>query len=126
MWLLDVAADLSEGFVVPRVETEAFLERSLKSLGLSEKETFEFVVFWAPKLLKNAQNAVTFLTDSYAASCPLKVDPKPETEIRVFMLWREAEAGETLRRQELKTRERVGFTLVEWGGAKVGKRVSAK
>jgi hypothetical protein len=123
---LHLRPDMSEGSVVPRAETAAFLERSVRSLGLSEKEAFEFVVFWAPKLRKNAVNAVTFLTESYATACPLIVEPKPDTEIRVFMLWREAEAGERLRPQELKSPERVGFTLVEWGGGKVSKRVSAK
>jgi hypothetical protein len=68
---------------------------------------------------------VTFLTKSYDAECPLVVEPKPATTIRVFMVYRVVAAGTTLKPQVLETPERVGFTLVEWGGAKLSSKLNA-
>jgi hypothetical protein len=80
----DLVPYRSEGFVVPPAKTEAFLERSLRSLGLSAKRMSDLVVFWAPKLRKNPQKAVMFLTEPYPTSSPPIVEPKPDREIRVF------------------------------------------
>jgi hypothetical protein len=81
-----------------------------------------FVILGAPKQPKNA---VSVLTESYTAACPLIVEPQPNTQFRYFMLWREAAAGETLRPQELKFLEAVGLPRVEWGRAKIGTGVGS-
>jgi hypothetical protein len=65
------------------------------------------------------ENAVSVRTESYAAACSLIVESQPDTQIRDFMSWREAASGETLRPQKLRSLEAVGFTRVEWGGAKI-------
>ena len=40
------AYDLKEGFVVAGADTEAFLEDTLKTLGLTDKEANEFIIYW--------------------------------------------------------------------------------
>ena len=77
-------------------------------------------------MMKHVLNAVTFLTKEYDEACPLEIEPKPMTVIRVFLVYRAVEAGMKLKPQVLSAPERVGFTVVEWGGAKLSPRLEAK
>lgn len=51
--------------------------------------------------------------DKYA---PLEIHPKPETVIRAFLDFEGFEQYQELSPQYLKKTERIGFTVVEWGG----------
>lgn len=114
-----IAKNLTNGYVVPNEETAAFLEEKLAALGLNEKEANEFIIYWLPQMEQHAYNAVYFAFDEYAASSELHISPKPDTEIRIMMLWEPLKAPIDLAPQLLpETPERKGFTAVEWGGAK--------
>lgn len=47
---------------------------------------------------------------------PLRVNPNPTTVIRVFLDAKGLDTPITLTPQTFTKPERVGFTLVEWGG----------
>jgi hypothetical protein len=114
--------DLSRGFVVSRARTESFLEESLEKLGLNAAESALFIQYWGRKLRKSAWNFITFVgMEGYARRYPLRIEPAPETTLRVFMAYKGVSEGECVgvREQELKGTERRGFTVVEWGGGKV-------
>jgi hypothetical protein len=114
-----IAENLSEGFVVQGDESAAFLEQKLMELGLNYKEANEFIIYWLPQLEQNKYNAIYFAFDEYEASSELHITPKPETIIRIMMLWEPLEDEIELQPQILpKTPERKGFTAVEWGGTK--------
>ena len=49
----------------------------------------------------------------------LTVTPTPDTVIRVFMAWRPLTEPVAIEPQEWTAPERIGFTLVEWGGTEV-------
>ena len=50
----------------------------------------------------------------------LRVEPQPDTVIRVFMAWKPLPAPVEVAPQHLpQGPERRGFTLVEWGGAQL-------
>lgn len=114
-----VKFDMEKGFVVAGNETEAFLEEALATLGLTEKEANEFIIYWAPQMENNNYNLITFQDEVYAESAKLEVTPKPDTLIRVFMAWQGLDKKIEIELQELKTVTREGFTVVEWGGAEV-------
>lgn len=111
--------DLSRGFCVKGEDTAAFLEDSLARLGLTRREANEFIVYWLPLMEANAYNIISFQTDIYTDAAKLEVSPAPDTLIRVFMAWQAADSYAELPEQELTAPERTGFTVVEWGGAKV-------
>ncbi len=115
----DTEYDFSEGFCVAGEDTAAFLESSLAALGLNAREANEFIVFWLPRMQDNAYNLVSFQTDAYTDSAPLTVSPEPDTVLRVFMAYQPLTAPVEVPEQELAGAERVGFTLVEWGGTEV-------
>lgn len=111
--------DMSEGFCVKGEDTAAFLEESLKKLGLNRREANEFIVYWLPLMEQNPYNIISFQTDSYTNAAALEIEPVPDTLIRVFMAWKATDAFVDLPGQELSAPERNGFTVVEWGGTEV-------
>lgn len=114
---------LNEGAVMKGENTIAFLEESLETLGLNRREANEFIMYWLPRMENNAYNLIHFSTDEYAAMAPLDIDPKPETLIRVMMVFQPLETPLAIPEQDLKPlgKLRSGFTVVEWGGKEVNR-----
>ena len=50
---------------------------------------------------------------------PLNITPKPDTLIRVMMNFKGVKSYKELEPQELIRPERIGFTVVEWGGSEL-------
>ncbi len=113
----DIEYDMSKGFVVAGSDTATFLEEKLAILGLTEKETNEFIIYWLPQMENNAYNLISFQSDVYTDSAKLTITPEPDSVLRVFMAWQPLEEKIEIEEQELKGIERTGFTVVEWGGA---------
>ncbi len=115
----DIEFDMSKGFVVSGDATASFLDEKLETLGLNREERNEFIVYWLPKMQENAYNFITFQTDVYTDYAKLKVDPEPDSMIRVFMAYKPLRENKKITEQKLETPERKGFTVVEWGGCEV-------
>ena len=115
----NVPYDMTEGFVVAGEDTEKFLEESLKTLGLTDKEANEFIIYWLPRMENNAYNLISFQQEVYTDNAVLTVDPAPDTVLRVFMAYQPLEFPIRVLPQKLESAERIGFTLVEWGGTEV-------
>lgn len=110
----------TDGFVVKGEETSIFLEGVLKQQGLNDREINEFIIYWLPKLEKNKYNYIRFETEEEINSyMKLDVNPKPDTVIRVWMTYKPLNKKIKVEEQILKTPERKGFTVVEWGGSSI-------
>jgi len=120
-WEADISAqyDMSKGFCVKGEETSLFLEYALDKLGLNRKEANEFIVYWLPLMQNNPYNLISFQTSAYTDAAELKINPAPDTLIRVFMAWQALDAFVEIEEQELSCPMREGFTVVEWGGTEV-------
>ena len=115
-----VQKTINSGFIVKQTETISFLEDKLDQLGLSEREANEFIIFWLPILNQNEANLIHFDTEHYTKHAILNIDPKPETLIRIMMLYSPIETGFQIPQQIIPPKaERKGFTVVEWGGHKI-------
>jgi len=111
--------DFSEGFVIRGREVERFLLEKLPLLGLTPREYNDFISYWAPQMINNEYNLVTFATTQYEKLAKLTVSPALDTAIIVHMVWKPIHAPVAVREQILpRTPERNGFTLVEWGGTR--------
>ena len=115
----DTEYDFSEGFCVAGEDTAAFLEDTLKQLGLTRREANEFIVYWLPKMEANPYNLIAFQGEAYTDRAELTVSPAPDTLIRVFMAWKPLKNAVEIVPQELTSPNRCGFTVVEWGGAEI-------
>ena len=109
-----------EGFVIRGEDTAAFLEEKLALLGLTEREAEEFIVYWLPRLEENEWNYIRFaVPEEIAAEMPLEIYPRPDSLIRVLMLYKGMDAPVEVAEQALETPRRTGFTAVEWGGTEI-------
>ena len=112
-----------QGFVVAREDAVPFLEEKLALLGLSDRESADFITYWAPRIRANEYTFVSFDASSYTAHARYSFTDEagapvePDTFIRVFMTIRQAEATTQVREQVFgPTPQRTGLVAVEWGG----------
>jgi hypothetical protein len=109
------------GFVVKGTDTAKFLEEKLAYLGLNRREANEFIMFWLPRLQNNPYNLIHFAGSSYEEQAVLDINPKPETSIRVMMIYQPLQNEINFPLQDLSEIHKVrkGYTVVEWGGSEV-------
>ena len=111
---------IKEGFVVKGEDTIEFLEEKLDILGLNYKEKQEFIIYWLPILESNKYNYIRFASlDEISSYMELEIDPKPDTLIRVLMVYKPLNGKINVKEQVLTPVERTGYTIVEWGGVKI-------
>ena len=111
------------GFIVAGSDTVRFLEEKLAYLGLTERETEEFIIYWLPRLQNNAYNYIRFATEDEINECmPLAITPAPDKTVRIWMEYTSLEEKpEGISEQELIRVNRdelsnLDFYVVEWGG----------
>lgn len=106
------------GFIVKGTDSTGFLEEKLEILGLNYKEKEEFIVYWLPKLEAHKYNYIYFATEEeIEKEMPLELSVKPDTLIRVRMIFEGLNEYKEVEEQKLVVApERNGFTVVEWGG----------
>lgn len=115
-----VKDNFNEGFVVKGEDSINFLEEKLNLLGLNERESEEFIVYWLPILEKNKYNYIRFATtEEMNEYMPLEFSTNPDTLIRVLMEFKGVDEYIEIPEQQINTPERKGFTVVEWGGTEI-------
>ena len=115
----DVDYDFSKGFCVKGADTAAFLEWALAEQGLTPREANEFIIYWLPRMEGNPYNVISFQTEAYTEGAVLDIQPNPDSLLRVFMAYYPSEVAVELEAQSFTPFERVGFTVVEWGGCEL-------
>jgi hypothetical protein len=90
-------------------------------MGLTPREYNDFITYWVPRMKDNNYNLISFSDEQYQASAILDIDPKPDSLLRIFMLWKPLEKQFDIEEQSLVPFVRNGFTVVEWGGAELNK-----
>ncbi len=109
------------GWIVARGNVENFLWSKLQLLGLSQKERGDMLSFWVPELLKinvPYYRLSFFQTAQMNAFIPMKISPRPDSLLRVFLDWTPLSAppAHAPKPEVLHPFQRNGFTVVEWGG----------
>ena len=110
----------NDGFCIKGENIASFLEEKLRVLGLNDRETEEFIIYWLPKLEKNKYNYIRFASnEEINQNMPINIAPTPDTFIRVLMVYKPLNKQINVKEQNLKQIEREGFTAVEWGGTEI-------
>ena len=108
-----------EGFYVEKDDAIDFLEEKLSILGLNERESNEFIMYWLPVLEQNEKSLVYFeTTESLEKKNKLIINPKPDSLLRINIHIKKVNKKVSIKEQELPRFERKGFSAVEWGGIK--------
>lgn len=109
--------EVTKGRVVTRSSAESAIRSDLAQQGLNEKETADFMDFWASKIPSSPYVRLSWLgTNDMERLAPLYVSPAPDTRIRVFLDMEGLNEYAELPAQTLSAPARRGFTVVEWGG----------
>lgn len=111
----------NQGFVIKGSDTADFLQEKLRYLGLIPKEYNEMIVYWLPRMQNNKYNLIYFAKTDYTDTAKLTIKPKPDSIIRVFMVFKPLEAAISIPEQALKPANRKGFSVIEWGAAELSK-----
>ena len=115
----DVTWSFQKGSCVKGSDTIKFLEGKLTNFGLNEYEIADFITYWAPQMVNNPYNVISFQTSTYTNAAKLTVTPKPNKVLRVFMAYYPSDTMVEMKAQEFKTPTRSGKVVVEWGGTQV-------
>lgn len=111
------------GWVVTNNQLNDFLSEKLTEMGFVAKEKNDFLSYWVPMMRRQAAPfyQISFLqTRELGMLFPMVVTPQPDTIFRIFMDYSPLQAmpDQLPTPQKLDRIERVGFTLIEWGGIK--------
>lgn len=114
--------NLNEGYVVKRDSLLHFLEAQLEMMGFNETEKTDFITYWGPKMIQHPSCYIHFLfNDECNIISQLNIQPKPDHQYRVYMIWTGLSADISLRPalQSIPMLQRNGFQVLEWGGAEI-------
>lgn len=104
-----------------------YFEKELSKLGLNAKEKTDFITFWCPKFVDVKMVQIQFYVDDNCAIIgDLKISPKPDNFRRIYVTFQknpDVEADFVSKELSVKTLDRTGFTVVEWGGSDLGSYV---
>ena len=111
--------DVSTGFVIAGKDTKQFLALELPIIGLNQNETNAFLAYWIPRMDNNKFNLIHFAGHDYTSLAPLNISPKPDSLLRVNMIFKALQTPIVVTPQTFPVFHRNGFTVVEWGGAEL-------
>ena len=111
---------------IASIDIQNYLEKSLKVLGLNAREMNDFMVYWLPILEQNPYSLIEWKTTEYTDMAKLHISPKPETLIRIFMVFKWSEQIVTTKSVELQKTRRKGYSVVEWGGCNLDEKNNIK
>ena len=107
----------TEGWVVEYKGLENWFNLTLKTLGLNEKEIFQFKEYWLAELPLAKYYEIKLLKDSFLKeNMNLVISPEPNTIIRRNFYFKPLESQISIEQPNIITPERTGFTVIEWGG----------
>jgi hypothetical protein len=112
------------GFIVSQKDVIHFLEEQLSNIGLNGKEMTDFITFWGPIMQRNKFAFVQFLIDEdYDNKVgTITTVPRMQTVKRIYLLCsgiNSKDDAPAVISQSFVPFERLGSTLVEWGGSEI-------
>jgi hypothetical protein len=117
--------NFNEGFCVAKNDVVDFLESNLDKIGLNNREANDMITFWMAELTQNEYVLIRFqLNDDCDKIADLNIFPKPDSELRIMMNFKQVHEFKELQPQVFSTFSRDGFTVVEWGGTNLSEFVA--
>lgn len=114
-------ASPTQGWVVKQRDVHSFLVEKLAMYGLNKQESVDFIEFWEPLMQGSPYYFVGFhTTNAMNQIAPLTITPRPNTMIRVLMDFKPLQQPIKVEVPIVRTPQRTGFTVLEWGGVLTG------
>lgn len=112
---------LNNGFVVKYDNLDTFFNLTLGKAGFLQNEIDDFKEYWIPTMNKeySPYYKISFLQNKEVNTiAELSIYPKPDTEIRIFMVYERLNSYIEVTPQNIIQTERNGFVVTEWGGTR--------
>ena len=108
------------GWLVTSDVMSDFFAHTLREYGFRDREADDFLEYWTPRLTESLFYAVYPQTEEIDAVVGLRVEPEPDSVLRLFFLIEPLDAAMAtadwyLPEPVIPKFEREGFTVVEWG-----------
>lgn len=105
------------GWIVAQNNLYNWFDINLPKLGLNKKEIIQFKEYWLYKLKDSKYYEIKLLDNKFLnENMNLIITPKPDTEIRLIFYFKGIDEPYNIEKPIIKTPDRKGFTVVEWGG----------
>jgi len=105
------------GWVVKSNDLEAWFNFNLVKLGLNQNEIEQFKEYWIPRLSESDLYEIKLIENNFLVeNMNLIIEPKPDTLIRTIFYFKPIDEKIEITEPTIETPERIGFTVVEWGG----------
>ena len=105
------------GWILRYNDLEVWFNDNLPKLGLNEKEKSQFKEYWLERLPKSNYYEIKIFEEKFLEqNMGLLINPKPDTLIRLNFYFKPVENYVDIKEPLIKTPNRIGFTVVEWGG----------
>lgn len=112
------APRIAEGWCFSWSELSAGLDRITRDLGLNEAEQRDFLTYWQERLPRREYYEIhPVCGEDLDPWVGLRIDPAPETTLRFWLFFQGGDTRVDLPAPEFSRVQRVGTTVVEWGGA---------
>jgi len=106
-----------EGWVVEYGKLESWFDKTLPLLGLNPKETKQCREYWVNNLKKANYYEIRLLDNNFLNdNMKITITPEPQTIVRLDFYFNPVNEKSFLKEPIIKTNERKGFTVIEWGG----------
>ncbi len=116
-----------EGWVIERSNIKYQISNIMKTLGLNEKETDDFLAYWLPKLVSKPYYFAGLVpVEEIDKQEVLTINPSPSNIIRVRIIFEGLDYPISVTSPKLLDIKREGFTAVDWGGTLVGQSCEGK
>lgn len=106
-----------EGWIVDYSNLDNWFDKNLPVLGLNKKEINQFKEYWMKELAEANYYEIRILQNQFLnENMNLIINPKPDTMIRLNFYFKPHSNKIEIEEPTIETPERIGFTVVEWGG----------
>lgn len=105
------------GWVIGYKDLNKWFDLNLIELGLNEKEKTQFKEYWMERLPKANYYEIKILENDFLKeNMNLLITPTPDTIIRLNFYFKPLNEKINIKEPTIRTPERKGFIVVEWGG----------
>ena len=106
----------SEGWVISKADLSSFFNKNMQDYGFNSNEIHDFIEYWIP-LLSDAKAYAIYpqVECTINRVIELEFSIKPKNVNRLFYLIKDANDELMLKEPEIKTFDKTGFYINEWG-----------
>ena len=116
--VVDYNFTFDAGWVFQRSDFDNRMNAILVAIGLNDRERGDFMDYWAKRIDWKKKYCVAYYLkrNEIDKAIPLTVSKNPESLLRVFFKFVLTDTLTTIPEPKIDKFQRVGFSVVEWGG----------